>query len=354
MSRDSARQTKRSVMLVGSFSPGRLECSYRSAFDSLGYETITFDVLRAIERHCRLGRIGRLVNAFVPIQPWIRKANRDMVLAAIRHKPLVTVVTGQYPVQPGAIAQIKASTGSKPVYLWPDTLLNLDSHLVEALPLYDLVATYSKATTTVFEQLGAKRVEWVPLAADVTLQKEAGREVEWSMRADVSFIGGWRPERERLLAGLSDFDLKIWGPDWGRRCRGNRSIMRSWQGRAVRGSELARAVASSRINLNIIDTTNHPAANMRFFEIPAAGGLQVSSPCPEMESEFRHGEHLFYYRSAAELREAIQMLLARREPGERVAAAGHEKVLAGHTYRHRVQQIMSILDADAGAGGRVA
>ena len=35
---------------------------------------------------------------------------------------------------------------------------------------------------------------------------------------------------------------------------------------------------------------------MRFFEISTAGGLQVSSACPEMENEFRHAEHIFYYQ----------------------------------------------------------
>lgn len=109
----------------------------------------------------------------------------------------------------------------------------------------------------------------------------------------MTFIGGWRPEREAVLAGLAGLDLKIWGPEWDRRCAGNAVVLKAWQGRPLVGTEFATAVAASKVNLNIIDPTNHPAANMRFFEIPVAGGLQVCSACPEMSGVFRDGEEIF-------------------------------------------------------------
>jgi spore maturation protein CgeB len=145
-----------------------------------------------------------------------------------------------------------------------------------------------------------------------------------------------------MLEALTQFDLKIWGPDWGRRCKNNLGIMNVWQGRALRGSEFAKAVASSKINLNIIDPTNYPAANMRFFEIPCAGGMQVCSPCPEMEQEFKNGETIFYYRSVSELSDQIRSLLDNSELRERVKHAAHRKVMEKHTYLHRVKQILDL------------
>ena len=57
-------------------------------------------------------------------------------------------------------------------------------------------------------------------------------------------------------------------------------IRRAWQGRALRGADFAKAVSCSKLSLNIIDPTNYPAANMRFFEITTAGGLQVTYRLP--------------------------------------------------------------------------
>ncbi len=158
--------------------------------------------------------------------------------------------------------------------------------------------------------------------------------------ADVTFIGGWRPEREAILSTLGSFDLKIWGPDWGRRCHGNRSLLKHWQGRALYEAEFAKAVSNSGINLNIIDPLNFPAANMRFFEIPVAGGLQVSSACPEMKRDFIHGEHLFYYRDADDLTNVIATLMANPPLRRGVAKVGQAKVLASHTYADRVRSIL--------------
>ena len=121
--------------------------------------------------------------------------------------------------------------------------------------------------------------------------------------------------------------------------------MKAWQGRALRGAEFAKAVASSKINLNIIDQTNYPAANMRFFEIPCAGGLQLCSPCPEMEHEFKHAETLFYYRDEGELSNQIRRLLDDGDLRERVRPAAHKKVMEKHTYSHRAKQILGLTES---------
>jgi spore maturation protein CgeB len=244
---------------------------------------------------------------------------------------------------PGALAQIRAAVPSTLVQIWPDTMQNWAATLSANVPLYDLVATYSRATVPIFERMGARRVAWLPLAGDPELHP-AEAPSRPDLTAEVSFIGGWRPERESVLSQLEGFDLKIWGPDWGRRCRSNQTIMKAWQGRALRGVEFAQAVRGSKLSLNIIDPANFPAANMRFFEIPVAGGLQVCSPCPEMEIILRHGEHLFYYQHPAALSDLMHSLLTDAALRKTVATAAHEKVLAEHTYLHRARQILELFD----------
>lgn len=334
------------IMLAGHQVPGALECSYQTAFETLGCQVYTFDIVEAVDRYALLGYVGRLFNKFVPVEPWMQKANRELVLQTMDLKPDLILTFGQHPFRVGSLAQIRASTDAWLMHIWPDTLLNWNTHLSACISMYDCVATYSRTTVSLFQELGARRALWLPLAGDPSLHPRvvSAESGEQEYAADVTFIGGWRPEREELLSQLNDLDLKIWGPDWGRRCQGNKTIMSAWQGRAVYGVEFAQAIASSKISLNMIDPTNYPAANMRFFEIPMAGGLQISSPCPEMENEFRHGEHIFYYRQVDELSDLIRRLLADDRLRSQVATTAYEKVLAGHTYVHRARRILELYE----------
>ncbi len=343
----------RKVLLVGYFGPGALECSYAAAFRDLGCDVSCFNIADTVQRYCRGSKLGRLFNRFVPVEPWIRKANRELVLMAREFGPDLLIVFGQNPVRAGVLAQIRSMFPVQMAYIWPDTLINLSEASIACLPLYDLVATYGRGTVEPFHQLGALNVMWVPLAGDPHLVEDLSSLPEnkrRTFRADISFIGQWRPEREEVmqvvLDNFGDKSVKIWGLDWGRRCRGKTNILKAWQGRALYDKEYHAVLAESHISLNIIDDTNYPAANMRLFEIPMASGVQVCSPCPEMEDEFKHGETIFYYHTLHELVDLLRNLLANDPLCQQVARHAYELVTHRHTYRHRAQKIIEQIHSD--------
>jgi spore maturation protein CgeB len=331
-----------SVLIVGKAQLGSLETSYASAMQALGWDVHFWDPEATLRRVVPGGAFFERLIAFVPVEPWIRKANRDLVLRALALSPDLILTFPNDVVRVGALVQIKAVLDVPAVCIWPDTYVNWDTHKAACVPAYDLLATYSERTVATLQRLGASRVAWIPLAGDPHLHPATSCTPDEQPRfgADVTFIGGWRPERESVLSHLGDHDLKIWGPDWGRRCKRGSTARRAWQGRPLRGHGFATAVACSKVNLNIIDPTNYPAANMRFFEILVAGGLQVCSACPEMEAEFGHGEQLFYYKDADELPALIRSLLAKPDTMRSVAEQGRALVLEKHTYEHRVHQIL--------------
>jgi hypothetical protein len=341
-------------MLVGRFSPGDLERSYQSAFDEVGCPVLPFSITQAVDRNCRLGRLGRTFNKFVPVEPWVHKANREMVIAAEDFAPDLIVVFGQSPVRAGALAQIRARRTLRMVHVWPDALTFMNPVIVGTLPMYDVVASYSRSAVEWIRRLGAPRVEWVPLAADPHMHAASTLESVSSPIADVAFIGQWRPERaeamQAILEGVPEASVKIWGLDWPRRSRGNAKLLAAWQGPGLYEREMARTIASCRTNLNIIDRTNYPAANMRFFELPCAGGFQLASACPEMETEFRDRESVLYYRTSSELVESVRFALADDTRRREIALAGHRKVLQEHTYVHRVRRLLNLLDLPIAAG----
>lgn len=330
------------VMIVGHFGPGALENSYCRAFEALPCQVIRFDMVARINHYCRLGAAGRFFNQFVPVEPWIRKANRELVIQAITHQPHLILTVGHYPFRVGALAQIKTATQAKFVHLWPDQLLNWDDSLTHCLTLFDCVATFSQVTVPIFQQLGAKQVAWVTFAGDPFQHSPiaCSPNEQNLFEADVTFIGGWRPEREAALSELGEFRLKIWGPEWGRRCKNNPAILKAWQGRPLYEVEFAKAVGCSKINLNLIDSSVPMAANMRFFELLMAGGLQLSSDCAEMKEIFRHGEHLYYFQSPSQLPALIRQILQQPQQSQQIAHTAHQLILQQHTYTQRAGQIL--------------
>jgi spore maturation protein CgeB len=343
------------VVVVGGFGPGSLEASYESAFASVGCATRRFDILARVDAYCRLGPIGRYVNRFLPVEAWTRKANRDLVATVVGARPALLVVVGSCPVRPGTLGQLRASWEGPTALLWVDSLVNLDQATAAALPLYHRVLCYGRAPTESLRRMGASQAVWLPLAADPRLHDGGGSSAaeRTPFDCDVSFIGNWRPEREAalaLVARLSGVRLKVWGgPDWKRRTT-DAVVRGAWQGRGLVGAEFATAVRASRLNLNLIDSTTHPSANMRFFEIPCAGGLQVASACSEMEDEFKDGECVFYFRHASELPGLVQRLLADPARCEQVAREAHRRVLAQHTYAHRARRILEMLGISTAGG----
>ena len=162
----SARAAKK-VFIVGRVTTDALEGSSVRAFQGIGCEVTRWDLPRALDRHTRLGRVGRLAQAFLAVEPWTAKANRDLFVAVMDLRPDIVVVGGTHRVLAGTLAQIKTSfPACSLVLVWPDSLLNCYSHSVNAIPVYDLIATYSQTSVNSFYRLGARRVEWVPLGFD--------------------------------------------------------------------------------------------------------------------------------------------------------------------------------------------
>jgi len=327
-----------------------MEGSYARAFRRLGSQVTHWDVPAAIRRRVRGGRLGSFINDFWPSEAWIAKANRDLLTLVFKVKPDILLVGGANRVTAGALAQIRATLPDcRLVLIWPDPMIYCFSNVVQSLPLYDLVATYSKATVEPFLRLGAAKAAWVPLGFDGELHPPhapaSGREAEFS-DCDVSFIGDYTPEREELAVKFikAGIRIKIWGPVAWRRAAADRKALRSyWQGGPVFGAEFSLAMRSAPLALNPINAVSYPTANMRFFEIPGCGGVPLSARCPEMEDEFPDGVACFYYDSPDGAVDIARRLLADDSVRRRVAREGRDRVWKGHTYVHRAIHILSLI-----------
>ena len=330
------------ILILGASGKGALELSYINAAKELGIEIEIFDPAKEEKKYIKGGSIGKKFS-FLPVEQWIRKMNREIVLLAKKFNPDLILLFTNTRVLPGTLACIRTMNHRiKIAWIWPDTPLNLEKHNFLNAPLVDITCTYSKATIPVFSRLEFPNVHWVPLAGDLNMH---GTDIiREEFETDISFVGGWRPEREKVMGIIcghfKNANIEIYGPYWKRDCK-HPDVKTKIKGEGLYEADLALFFNKSRININVIDDTNFPAANMRFFEIPAAGGLQLASSCPEQETVFCNREHILYFTSEEKIISEIEWALS--HPGEcsLIRSKGHNLLKSEHTYAHRLQYIIN-------------
>jgi hypothetical protein len=97
------------------------------------------------------------------------------------------------------------------------------------------------------------------------------------------------------------------------------------------------------VSLNVNTVEDSPTMySRRLVEIIACGGIAVTNPTPSVERHF--GDYCYAVRSEDEAAELLARLKhgPTREDLER-AAAGAAYVLANHTWRHRLEQVMQVI-----------
>ena len=209
------------VLIVSDLSMYALGNSYIRAFKKTEMEVSTFDLAAAEQKFIRLGKLGKQIHTFWPVEVWKKKANRELAITYRRIMPDIVLVFGNVEIMYGVLAFFRSIGNAKLVLFWPDTLLNLNSFQKESATLYDAVASYSSASLEPFRQIGFRKTIFLPFAGDMEfLGSNDGTE---EYHCDLSFAGGWRPEREAALAAIAEaFPSKkmlIKGTDWQRFCK---------------------------------------------------------------------------------------------------------------------------------------
>ena len=336
--------SSKKILIAGETGNHCLEMSYYEAFRSLGHDVRLFDTRKAVIKYAKPGKLGFQVHRFLPVDAWIKKANKDLINEARSFEPhLILAFTGAE-ILPGTFAYLKTILSSTLAWYWADPLPNLSRYIHGSLPLADIVFSYSENSIPVFGRMGARKTVWLPFAGDLSAHyANAGEQKQFDW--DISFIGSWRPEREAALRAIHrqfpDFRLKIGGPYW-HRCT-YQPIKKIASSKPVYGKAFADIVSRSLLNLNVMDDSNYPSVNMRFFEILAAGGAELCSASPEMEKVFVDRQHMLFFNNEQRLVEQIDYAMSRKDAINKIRIEGQHLLKTGHLYTHRAATILETL-----------
>lgn len=180
-------------------------------------------------------------------------------------------------------------------------------HVRGSIRDFDLYVTWSPRLVPALQAAGCAHVLALPFGYDAEAHFRPTALCA-ELEDVVTFVGAWDRRREQLLTEVADFPIRIYGQDWDRVRHGSPLRGKVCPGNLF-GAALRSVVASSRASLNILRPQNTGSHNMRTFEIPAMGGLMLTTASEEQARFFPPGEASLDYRDASDLREKLRQVL---------------------------------------------
>ena len=203
------------------------------------------------------------------------------------------------------------------------------------------------------EAAGAGRAIYLPVGCDpdihtpLTLTEEERK--RWG--SSLSFVGAGYNNRQQMFATLARRDFKIWGTEWALCAPFDKLVQE--KGRRLDPTEYVKIFNASDINLNLHSSGERDGVepdgdfvNPRTFELAACGVFQLVDERTLLPSLFKLGSEVATFRDKASLEASIDYYETHPEERQKIAAAGRARVLAEHTYRHRMETLLSHIYAD--------
>jgi spore maturation protein CgeB len=156
----------------------------------------------------------------------------------------------------------------------------------------------------------------------------------------------WRATLDYRLScvlAMRDFaPLVVGDPGWRELLAGRKEFR--LHGELGYYDELPGFYPQSAVNFNCTSMQMKGAVNQRVFDVPAAGAFLLTDRRAQLEQLFEPETEIALYDSPAHAREQLARHLGDKRLRDAIAAAGRARVLAQHTYRHRLSAILAAID----------
>lgn len=218
-----------------------------------------------------------------------------------------------------------------------------NKNITNSIGLYDVHFTYSKS---ILSELNLKHpqshVYYLPFGFDVDddLYEECKNQQEI---VKVCFLGNPDKYRAKFIEKLCELGIKIdvYGNNWQKYISHNNCT--SFDG--VYDLDLWKTLAKYRVQLNIMRPHNMDSHNMRTFEIPAIGGIELAPRTAEHEAFFEENKEIFLYDNSKNCALQINKILKlSKTKSDLIRINSREKcILSGYGYKSRANYVAGVL-----------
>ncbi len=295
----------------------------RAPLLDLGHDILDVDYRDEIRCHGRDGMNRRLLEQVKREQP-------ELLLHMIFEDELADEVADE----------IAANTATTSVAFFSDDDWRLD-HSLRSIPHYNVGVTTTPEAVDVFRAKGHEQVVLTQWGCNpAQYYPIEGR----PKRYDVSFVGQAYKGRPELIGWLKacGIEVRVWGQGWERI-----PVLREQAGGQLPHRDMLEVFADSKIVLGMAWCSSDgvtPQIKGRTFEYPACKAFQLTNEDRRLDAFFRDGEEIVRYRDRADLREKIRYYLAHDAERTAIAEAAYRRVLAEHTWTHRLKTVLAQIE----------
>ena len=187
------------------------------------------------------------------------------------------------------------------------------------------------------------------LAAEGVYDLPECRDLTPQGRADLEALTIWLATRDYRFAvaeALTELRPLLVGDDGWRRIGGPERFR--FHGPLDYYRDLPGFYPACAVNLNITSLQMKTAVNQRVFDVPACGAFLLTDHRPGIEDLFVPDLEAVWYREPEEAAELAAYFLAHPRARGDVARRARARVLAEHTYRHRLGRLIARMRRDHG------
>lgn len=103
----------------------------------------------------------------------------------------------------------------------------------------------------------------------------------------------------------------------------------------------------AKIGINVHNRGDFTVGGYRMFDLPGNGVMQICDGGENLSSFYEVGEEVVRHNSVDDLIDKVRYYLDHPAERERIARNGYRRVMADHRIGHRLEQLISILGAEA-------
>ncbi len=279
--------------------------------------------------------------------PAIRAWRMRTLWAMVDTAPLDMVIVCHDFLWPTEVTELKRRSGAQVAMWFPDPLSNFHRALFMNAP-YDALFFKDPFIVHRLGDVLASPVYYLPECFNPerhALPDEV-RSSNPAYACDIATAGNLHSWRVAVYKHLADYEVKLWGhppPLW----MPLGPVQKMFQGRGVYNEEKAQAFLGARIVVNNLICGEIWGVNARCFEAAGAGAFQMVDWRPGLTHLFEDGKELITFSSMADLKAKIDSWLPREAERRAIGEAGQRRALAEHTYRHRLELLLSTLGGTA-------
>lgn len=302
------------ILIVGNNSGIAIETLYLQYLQDLGNDVELFPITNLVDKRRNRSLFDKILMR-LGLHPYTKKVNRLLVETVNKTSPDITWVFKGLNVMPEALKKLKGNTIL--VNYNPDHPYIIagrgsgNKWVTDSVGLYDLHLCYHSGLQKEIEKRFNIPCESLPFGYQLT-DEDFEKVRDTSEVLKLCFIGNPDDIRVNLLLRLASkgFEIDVYGHDW------DKTELAQYIDKGISvnppkyGLELWETLRKYRVQLNIFRKHNIGSHNMRSFEIPGVGGIQLSPYSDELKNFFLEEEEIFLYRDEEELAEKANRLLS--------------------------------------------